>query len=285
MAQRAGGEPLVQLAQHVLGHRHARRPAAPSRFRPRPVRPVRHRHGRRPRPVWVIAEASAVKKRVSKRRTRPGGVIARAIRNRPDGSGSRPASLNGLPAPGAACALVPALRCRGKGRFPRRLRGSRRSPAHARARRRSSGCPSAGWPAARREIGAATGILLSLGSTRPPGKTYLPGMNTTLSWRLPTSTFGFGAAAIDQDQRRRVLRPEIGVVVFFLCRLRRCSRGVLRSFRSRTHFLLLFDQPRVSGSSGSFSSKPCMRNAHCRPTTAPLTGCSSASDATSVTGR
>ena len=40
---------------------------------------------------------------------------------------------------------------------------------------------------------AATGTRLSDLSTRPPGNTYLPGMNTTLSWRLPTSTFGFAA--------------------------------------------------------------------------------------------
>ena len=39
-------------------------------------------------------------------------------------------------------------------------------------------------------MGAATGTRWSDLSTRPPGKTNLPGMNTTLSWRLPTSTFG-----------------------------------------------------------------------------------------------
>src|SRR3954447_26788193 len=46
-----------------------------------------------------MAEASAVKNRVSNRRTRPGGVIARAIRNRLEGSGSRPASANGFHSP------------------------------------------------------------------------------------------------------------------------------------------------------------------------------------------
>src|SRR4029079_11401189 len=49
--------------------------------------------------VWWRAEAPAVKKRVSNRLTRPGGVIARAIRNRLDGSGNRPASANGFQAP------------------------------------------------------------------------------------------------------------------------------------------------------------------------------------------
>ena len=38
-------------------------------------------------------------------------------------------------------------------------------------------------------------------------------------------------------------------------------------------------------SSGGFSSNPCMRSAHCKPTTAPFTGCSNASDATNVNGR
>ena len=52
-----------------------------------------------PSTLWAMAEASAVKKRVSKRRTRPGGVIARAIRNRLEGSGNRPASANGFHGP------------------------------------------------------------------------------------------------------------------------------------------------------------------------------------------
>src|ERR1700684_2355818 len=52
-----------------------------------------------------MVEASAVKKRVSKRLTRPGGVIARAIRKRPEGSGSRPASANGFHGPDSAGAL------------------------------------------------------------------------------------------------------------------------------------------------------------------------------------
>src|SRR5580704_16407831 len=59
-----------------------------------------------------MAEASAVKKRVSKRRTRPGGVMARAIKNSPDGSGSRPASENGFHAPSSFGADPSALRPR-----------------------------------------------------------------------------------------------------------------------------------------------------------------------------
>src|SRR6266404_9638453 len=49
-----------------------------------------------------MAEASAVKNLVSKRRTRPGGVMARAIKNSPDGSGNRPASAKGFHAPSSA---------------------------------------------------------------------------------------------------------------------------------------------------------------------------------------
>jgi len=37
--------------------------------------------------------------------------------------------------------------------------------------------------------------------------------------------------------------------------------------------------------SGFCSSNPCMRNAHCTPTTAPFTGCSNSNDAISVNGR
>src|ERR1700682_5819440 len=59
-----------------------------------------------------MLEASAVKKRVSKRRTRPGGVIARAIKNSPDGSGKRPASVKGFHAPSSVGAAPLLLRPR-----------------------------------------------------------------------------------------------------------------------------------------------------------------------------
>src|SRR3982074_830064 len=59
-----------------------------------------------------MVEASAVKNRVSKRRTRPGGVIARAIRNSPDGSGSSPASLKGFHSPSSFGAAPLLLRPR-----------------------------------------------------------------------------------------------------------------------------------------------------------------------------
>src|ERR1700724_3946883 len=59
-----------------------------------------------------MAEASAVKNLVSKRRTGPGGVIARAIRNSPDGSGKSPASAKGLHGPSSAGAAPLLLRPR-----------------------------------------------------------------------------------------------------------------------------------------------------------------------------
>ena len=53
-----------------------------------------------------------MKKRVSKRLTRPGGVMARAIRNRLDGSGSSPASENGAQGPSSFAAGPSVLRPR-----------------------------------------------------------------------------------------------------------------------------------------------------------------------------
>src|SRR3954467_12792814 len=56
-----------------------------------------------------MLEASAGKNLGAKRRPRPGGVIARAIKNSPDGSGNSPASVKGAHGPastGAAPLLV-----------------------------------------------------------------------------------------------------------------------------------------------------------------------------------
>src|SRR5205085_2655299 len=141
--------------------------------------------------LGASAEASAVKKRVSKRLTRPGGVMARAIRNREDGSGNNPASVNGFQGP-SSFADVSTLRPR---QSPVSSQASRiAATASARAREGAIfGLPLRRLASSSLVIGAATGIRLSVLSTRPPGKTYLPGMNTTLSWRLPTSTFGLDA--------------------------------------------------------------------------------------------
>ena len=52
-------------------------------------------------------------------------------------------------------------------------------------------------------------------STRPPGKTYLPGMNTDLVVAFADQNLRLVAGAVDQDQRRRILGPEIGMVIGF----------------------------------------------------------------------
>ncbi len=124
---------------------------------------------------WAMAEASAVKKRVSKRRTRPGGVMARAIRNRLDGSGSRPASANGFQGPSSFAVLLD-LAAEAEARLLAGLADRRDSRAHVRGRRVDLRTAlRAGWPRAPRVIGAATGTRLSALSTRPPGKTILAG--------------------------------------------------------------------------------------------------------------
>src|SRR5882762_3978786 len=136
-----------------------------------------------------MVDASAVKNRVSKRRTRPGGVMARAIKNSPDGSGNRPASAKGFHAPSSAAGAPLLLRPRQR---PVSSQASRIA-AIASDRARDGvilGLPFKRLASSSFGIGAATGTRLSDLSTRPPGKTYLPGMNTTLSWRLPTRTFG-----------------------------------------------------------------------------------------------
>ena len=118
--------------------------------------------------------------------------MARAIRNRPEGSGSRPASANAFQAPSITGVLPSLLR-------------PRQSPVSSQASRIAAiasdfardgvifGLPFKRLVSSSFGIGAATGTRLSAVSTRPPGKTNLPGMNTTLSWRFPTSTFGVAA--------------------------------------------------------------------------------------------
>src|ERR1700704_419750 len=107
-----------------------------------------------------MAEASAVKNRVSNRRTRPGGVIARAIRNRLDGSGSRPASLNDFHTPSSFGAAPSLLR-------------PRQSPVSSQASRIAAiasdfardgaifGLPLSKLASSSFGIGAATGMRLS----------------------------------------------------------------------------------------------------------------------------
>src|SRR6202790_4560716 len=107
-----------------------------------------------------MVDASAVKNLVSKRRTRPGGVIARAIKNSPDGSGSRPASVNGFHAPSSAGPAPLLLRPRQR---PVSSQASRIA-AIANARARDGvilGLPFKRFSSSAFGIGAATGTRLS----------------------------------------------------------------------------------------------------------------------------
>src|ERR1700675_3360976 len=123
-----------------------------------------------------MLDASAVKNLVSKRRTRPGGVIARAIKNSPDGSGSNPASLKGFHSPSSLGAAPLLLRPRQR---PVSSQASRIA-AIASERARDGvifGLPLSRLASSALGIGAATGIRLSDVSTLPPGNTNFPGMN------------------------------------------------------------------------------------------------------------
>src|ERR1700733_6293775 len=107
-----------------------------------------------------MAEASAVKNRVSKRRTRPGGVIARAIKNSPDGSGNSPASVKGFHGPSRVGAAPLLLRPR------QRPVSSQASRIAATARERARDGVIFGLPFSRLAsgafgIGAAAGMRLS----------------------------------------------------------------------------------------------------------------------------
>ena len=120
-------------------------------------------------------------------------MIARAIRNSPDGSGSRPASANGFQAPSSFGLAPSVLRPRQR---PVSSQASRIAAMASDLAREADilGLPLSRFVSSSFEIGAATGTRLSVLSTRPPGKTNFPGMNTTLSWRRPTSTFGMEPA-------------------------------------------------------------------------------------------
>src|SRR6202042_669568 len=84
------------------------------------------------------------------------------------------------------------------------------------------------------------------------------------------------SAAIDQDQRGGILGAAIGMMIGFFFGL--CSFAHLAPATPRA-FLAC---PSLIYFSGYCSSNPCIRNAHCIPTTAPFTGCSSNNDAISV---
>src|SRR3984957_15910420 len=120
-----------------------------------------------------MVEASAVKNLVSKRRTRPGGVIARAIKNSPDGSGNRPASVKGFHGPSRSGVAPLLLRPRQR---PVSSQASRIAAIASDLARDGVifGLPFNRLASSAPGIGAATGMRLSDLSTRPPGKTNLP---------------------------------------------------------------------------------------------------------------
>ena len=78
-------------------------------------------------------------------------------------------------------------------------------------------------------------MRLSALSTRPPGKNIFARHEHHLVVALADQDLRLVAGAIDQDQRRRVLGPEIGMVIGFFSFVLR--RSQLRSFHP--HLLLL----------------------------------------------
>ena len=171
-----------------------------------------------------------MKKRVSNRLTRPGGVIARAIRNRLEGSGSRPASANGFQAPSSFA-------------FPSVLR-PRQRPVSSQASRiaaiASDLAREAGLRAALGEIGFQLGgdgcctrhaVIVLVDAAA--GEDELSGHEHHLVVALADQDFRT-AAAIDQDQRRRIAGAEIGMVVGFLAFV---DLGLLGSLRRIRHVL------------------------------------------------
>ena len=91
--------------------------------------------------------------------------------------------------------------------------------------------------------------------------------------------------AIDQDQRRGIPGTELGMVISFLL-IVNLRLFVLRNIRhvlTQTAFVYFAYTGGIP--SGGLSSNPCIRRAHCNPTTAPLTGWSNPSEAKNVKGK
>ena len=128
---------------------------------------------------WAMALASAVKKRVSKRRGRRGGVMARAMkwmlrqvgmnrrpRRRPTTAPAGAAGALGAPGAEQQAGLLEGLADGGERQRPRLGRGRPSHVAHQLAPRRAD-------RAARRPASAGRAA-----STLPPGNTNLPGRKT-----------------------------------------------------------------------------------------------------------
>ena len=191
------------------------------------------------------------------------------------------ARANAAQAPSGALAASPRLR-RAAGRSPRRSRGSRRAPARGRAPR------SALW---KRCISRISALRIerrrdrhrrSVGSTRPPGNTNLPGMNLWRVMALAEQHLRHRAGAVDQDQRRGVLRTHDSDATVALDRVQRRTN---RQLDRRTSVIggSMPARRELVGVGFADRSRACAC-AHCQATSAPLIGCSSASDRPSVSG-
>ena len=142
---------------------------------------------------------------MSKRRTRPGGVMARATK--------RSAVQRGLDA--VLGKALPVGLGGGEGPSADQQAGLLIGLADRRQRDGAgAGCAVArlvlptAWRSRRGCRPPATAMRLSAGSVRPPGNTNLPGMKACRAWRRPISTLQLAALAVEQDQRRRVARPQ-----------------------------------------------------------------------------
>jgi len=209
---RAGGEALFEFVQDIPGH--GCRSA--SGFDPISTQTSSTSSASAwitPCTWWVIDDASAVKNLVSNRRTRGRGD--RACDQKQSGRVRQQAGLGkgfpwALECRRRAIALAPQTK-------PGFLAGfaDRRDRQRARPRRRD-------LRAALHQVGFE--LLCDRGGDRnavvglvdaAAGKTNLPGMNTTLSWRLPTRTSAWRPCD-RPDQRGGVDGAAIGVMVGFL---------------------------------------------------------------------
>jgi hypothetical protein len=136
-----------------------------------------------------MVEASAVKNLVSNRRTRPGGVIARAIKNSPDGSGNSPASAKGFHAPSSAGA------------------------ARARARWRDlrTAFQKIGFELFRNRRGNRNAVVCLVDA--PAGKDEFAGHEHHLVVAFADQNLWSGGGTVDQDQRGGVLGTEIRMMI------------------------------------------------------------------------
>ena len=144
----------------------------------------------------------------------------------------------------------PARRNRGRrpqGRSPRKSRESRRARSPARTPAKGAGTRRFSFSSTIGSSAPATAIRRSSGSTRPPGKTNLPGMNLWPPCRLPISTFGSGPSrsrmiSVAASRGRSARSPAA-----------ECASVAKRRFaRSRSH-------PRLRGPASAPRPRTCNR--------------------------